>query len=161
MERFIEIVQPLKTAPVETSLVRLCRLQQLLAEALQIQGKRGDDTELISWRALACSRVMDDNLKNVSSLESVAKSLNMSYSLFRQRFLRVTGQSPGKFRSREIIRRACLQLSESDDSIASIADRLGFYDQFQFSRRFKSEIGLSPSAFRRQHSGTNQARREQ
>lgn len=150
IERFTEIVQPRTNAPAETPLVRLCRLQQLLAEALQIQERSGENTELIAWREAACSRLTEGSLTTAPSLEAVARSLNMSYSLFRQRFLMVTGKSPGKFRTLEIIRRACSQLSETNDSLAHIAEQLGFYDQFQFSRRFKQEIGISPSAFRRQ-----------
>ena len=76
--------------------------------------------------------------------------LNRSYSLFRKRFLMLTGKSPGKFRTLEIMRRACTQLSETNDSLALIAEQLGFHDQFHFSQRFKKEIGISPSAFHRQ-----------
>ena len=35
--RFIEIVQPITSDTVETSLARICRLQHILAEALKIQ----------------------------------------------------------------------------------------------------------------------------
>lgn len=149
IDRFIEIVQPRMTAPVENSFVRLCRLQQLLAEAMQIQEKSGENTELIAWRIAACNRLTEGNLIT-PSLTAVAKSFNMSYSLFRKRFLELTGKSPGKFRSLEIMRRACLQLSETNDSLAQIAERLGFHDQFHFTRRFKQEIGVPPSAFRHQ-----------
>jgi len=50
----------------------------------------------------------------------------------------------------EIMRRACSQLSETNDSVAHTAEHFGFHDQFHFSRRFKQEIGMSPSSFRRQ-----------
>jgi len=149
IERFVEIVQPKTTAPVETSFVRLCRLQHILAEALQIQEKNQENTELIVWRETACSRLTEGDL-NTPSLEDVARSFNMSYSLFRQRFLRVTGKTPGKFRTLEMMRRACSQLSETNRSLAQIAQHFGFHDQFHFSRRFKEEIGMSPSSFRRQ-----------
>ncbi|MFZ2654975.1 MAG: AraC family transcriptional regulator [Victivallales bacterium] len=149
IERFTEIVQPGSAAPVETSFVRLCRLQQLLAEAVQIREKRGENTELIAWREAACNRLTEGNL-TTPPLASVAKSFNMSYSLFRKRFLRLTGKTPGKFRMLEIMRRACTRLSETNDSLSQIAEHLGFHDQFHFSRRFKQEIKMSPSSFRRQ-----------
>ena len=149
IERFAKVVHPPTTAPAETALVRLCRLMHILAEALQIQDKRKENTELIAWRETACKRLAEGNL-TTQSLAEVAQSLNMSYSLFRQRFLILTGKTPGKFRTLEIMRRACSQLLETNDSLAQIAEQLGFHDQFHFSRRFKKEIGMSPSTFRRQ-----------
>ena len=149
IERFVEIVQPKKSAPAETSIVRLCRLQQILAEALQIQDKSQENTEHIVWRETACRRLTEGDLIT-PSLDDVARSFNMSYSLFRQRFLKMTGKTPGKFRTLEMIRRACSELSETHSSVAQIAEHFGFHDQFHFSRRFKEEIGMSPSSFRRQ-----------
>ena len=147
--RFMEIVQPKTSDTVETSLVRICRLQHILAEALEIQGKSKESAELIAWRKAACSRLTEGNLTS-PALADVAKSFNMSYSLFRKRFLMLTGKSPGKFRTLEIMKRACTQLSETNDSLALISEQLGFHDQFHFSQRFKKEIGISPSAFHRQ-----------
>ncbi|MFA6104575.1 MAG: AraC family transcriptional regulator [Victivallaceae bacterium] len=149
IERFIEVVQPPAAAPAETSFVRLCRLQQILAEAMQIQENNKENTELIAWRKTAC-RLLSEGTLTSPALAEVAKCLNMSYSLFRQRFLLVTGKTPGKFRSGEIMRKASSRLLESNDSLSRIAEHFGFHDQFHFSRRFKHEIGMSPSAFRHQ-----------
>lgn len=104
---------------------------------------------VLGSRKTACTRLTEGALTE-PSLNEIAKSLNMSYSLFRQRFLRLTGKSPGKFRKGEIIKKACLRITGTNDSLTQIADQLGFHDQFHFSRSFKRETGMSPSAFRSQ-----------
>jgi AraC-like DNA-binding protein len=76
--------------------------------------------------------------------------MHMSYTLFRKRFLELTGATPSQYRTVEIIRRACGRLLETDDPLYQIAADLGFHDPFHFSRRFKQVVGLSPSDFRRQ-----------
>ena len=41
------------------------------------------------------------------------------------------------------------KLLTSNDSLASIAQSLGYQDQFHFSRRFKLRIGVSPGQYRK------------
>ena len=43
---------------------------------------------------------------------------------------------------------ASFYLTDSDASISEIAEKLGFSDVHNFSRAFKSAIGLSPSTYR-------------
>jgi AraC-like DNA-binding protein len=74
----------------------------------------------------------------------------MSYSLFRKRFLQLTGTTPSQYRTVEIMRRACRRLLETDDPVYHIAADFGFHDAFHFSRRFKQVVGFSPCDFRRQ-----------
>ena len=76
--------------------------------------------------------------------------MNMSYTLFRKRFLRLTAKTPGQFRAEEIFRKACLRLLETREPLYQIAERFGFHDQFHFSRRFKQVVGMPPREFRRQ-----------
>jgi AraC-like DNA-binding protein len=40
------------------------------------------------------------------------------------------------------------QLSETQDSIAEIAESAGFYDQSHFTHLFKQHTGFSPAEFR-------------
>ncbi len=148
MGRLRDIVQPPETASAESPLVRLCGLQQILAEAIQIQEAGQHTAENTLWCKTACHQLTVGNLTS-PSLHDIAKSLHMSYTLFRKRFLRMTGKTPGQYRGDEIIRRACTLLLETDHPMSQIADTLGFHDQFHFSRRFKLRVGLSPKDFRR------------
>jgi AraC-like DNA-binding protein len=130
-------------------LVQLCRLQQILADAVQIEEVGRRTAAATVWRETVCSRLADGTLTS-PSLQDVAASMHISYTLFRKRFLELTGTTPSQYRTAEIIRRACRRLLETDDSLSTIAADLGFHDAFHFSRRFKQVLGLSPSSFRRQ-----------
>jgi len=153
--RLRNLVAPLPQSAQELPLVRLCRLQQILADALQVAEVGQTSAENSVWREVACGKLAAGTLTH-PSLEKIAHSLNMSYSLFRKRFLQMTGKSPGEYRAEEIMRQASLRLLATDDPIADISNTLGFHDQFHFSRRFKQATGMTPSDFRRQARSSSQ-----
>src|SRR5205085_11114040 len=101
----------------------------------------------LQWRESAENKLASGKL-GMPSLTQIAAELGMSYSAFRKRFVQVTGKSPGEYRADEIVRRACLKLLEAHDTLAMIADDLGFHDAFHLSRRFKQVVGMSPQDFR-------------
>jgi AraC-like DNA-binding protein len=147
--QFRDIVQLSAEVPAESPLMRLCRLQQILAEALQVQDASRHTVENRLWRETACRQLATGHLTS-PSLNEIAKGLNLSYTLFRKRFLLLTGKTPGQYRAGEIIRRACNRLLETDHPMSRIAEEFGFHDQFHFSHHFKQRVGLSPMEFRRQ-----------
>jgi AraC-like DNA-binding protein len=67
--------------------------------------------------------------------------------LFRV-FKKETGVSPIVWLRRERMNHAKRRLVETNDSIAEIAEQVGFEDPFYFSREFKRVSNLSPRAFR-------------
>jgi AraC-like DNA-binding protein len=66
------------------------------------------------------------------------------YRLCRERF----GKSPKQLIRELRIDRAKQLLEHTDWPLAELAGRLGFSDQFNFSNRFKKEVGLSPAKYR-------------
>jgi AraC-like DNA-binding protein len=81
----------------------------------------------------------------VSELAALA---GMSPARFAALIRRIYGLSPMGFVVRNRIKRACLQLRHSQDSLLQVALSAGFYDQAQFSRQFKREMGMVPSTYR-------------
>ena len=67
--------------------------------------------------------------------------------LYRQLFRR----SPGGFIITFRVRHAQRRLVETDDSLATIAEALGYASQAFFSRQFRERTGQSPSDFRRRN----------
>jgi AraC-like DNA-binding protein len=84
-------------------------------------------------------------------LEKLAASINMSYSHFRRLFKRVANESPAAFRNRHRMEQARLILEHNRVRMAEVAERLGFSDQFAFSRAFKKQFGVAPKKYNGQH----------
>jgi AraC-like DNA-binding protein len=82
-------------------------------------------------------------IKNISSEESISEShLRL---LFRKR----TGTSLGRYLHSMRMIRATQLLAQSDLSIKEISERCGYGSIYAFSRAFKTEMKLSPRAFRK------------
>jgi len=149
IQRFRNIVELPRDKPTQNPVMQLCHLQQILAEAMQIDEAGRHTAAMTVWRETACKRLAEGTLVS-PSLPEIAATMHASYSLFRKRFLQLTGTTPSHYRTVEIIRRACRKLLETDDPLPRIAADLGFHDAFHFSRRFKQIVGFSPSDYRRQ-----------
>lgn len=130
-----------------TALVRLGKLQLLLCELLAQPASALSTADRI-WLARA-QTVLRSEPGARPEWQEVAQAMGTSYESFRKRFRALSGQAPGHFHASCLMERACALLVNSDQSIAEVADNLGFCDQFHFSRRFKAHVGCSPSGFRK------------
>ena len=82
-------------------------------------------------------------------LESLAKILNVSYSLFRREFKNKCGISPGQYRQQLKLAKAKELLYTTNMSIAEISSRLNFECIGQFSTFFKKKVGIPPLEYRK------------
>ena len=78
----------------------------------------------------------------------LARLAGLSLSQFHQVFTRSTGLTPLGYLHAERARMAVDLLADRRLLLAEIASRVGYGDEFHFSRRFKAETGLSPRAYR-------------
>ncbi|MEA2068334.1 MAG: AraC family transcriptional regulator, partial [Verrucomicrobiota bacterium] len=95
-------------------------------------------------------RSNSENHANPIKIKELAAIAHLSSSQFERRFRKVFQITPTKHILNVRIRSACNLLSSTNDTIASVAQETGFYDHSHFIRSFKKEIGLSPSAYRKQ-----------
>jgi AraC-like DNA-binding protein len=137
--------------PFKESILPIFRFQEWLAEARHhVDSKRGLISPDHSWIKKAQSAI-EAQIPNEIDWAAVARRCGTSWETFRKRFTREAGLSPGQFRSRRIMDRACLMLGSSDQSIKEISATLGYCDPYHFSKSFKRILGLSPTAFRRHY----------
>ena len=80
--------------------------------------------------------------------EELARIVHLSPSQFERRFHKVFHITPTRHILNVRIRTACKLLATTHNTIASIAMETGFYDHSHFTRNFKKQTGLSPSAYR-------------
>ncbi|OGV54579.1 MAG: hypothetical protein A2X49_11225 [Lentisphaerae bacterium GWF2_52_8] len=82
------------------------------------------------------------------TVKEMAEWCNLSINHFRRLFLARTGLNPKGYVDNLKINKALEFLSDNDASISEIAGRLGYLDQYHFSRRFKEITGFSPLRYR-------------
>lgn len=83
------------------------------------------------------------------SLRSLADSLEVSPSLLSRAFRTVVGRSPMAHYGRCRMEHAAMLLLRSDLPVAEIGAKVGVFDANYFARRFRAEMGLQPTAYRR------------
>jgi AraC-like DNA-binding protein len=126
----------------EGMLQRVCGLQQFLGRIVE-----KSETAPAAW----LDRAMDQLVETPKiAPAAVARSLGLSYETFRKEFVRRTGQAPGQFRLHRLINQSRILIAERGLNNKQLAETLGFYDEFHFSRRFRQVTGQSTREFRRE-----------
>ena len=82
------------------------------------------------------------------TVESLAREVGMSRSGFSARFTSLVGDSAKRYLTHWRMQLARLQLQESSDSLAVLAERFGYQSEAAFSRAFKREFGVAPGSVR-------------
>ena len=88
------------------------------------------------------------NVSQALCLSKLSEKLFVSESTLSKRFSREMGMSVGQFIDREVMTEAQRRLLLSDEPLSVISERLGFCDQFYFSKKFRAYCGVSPSRYR-------------
>lgn len=91
---------------------------------------------------------MQGNLEHALTLASLAKNVNSSASHYSAMFKKKTGFPPIEYLNHLKIQKACQFLQFTELRIKEIAFKVGFEDQYYFSRLFNKTMGFSPSNYR-------------
>jgi AraC-like DNA-binding protein len=90
-----------------------------------------------------------EHLAGRLSTAAIARALRMSPGHLRNQFHRLTGGSLGRYIRAARIRQACILLDTTDLPLAGIGNRCGYDSIFSFSRAFKADKGIPPTAYRK------------
>ncbi len=148
LKQFQSVLGPDRTPGLSPAVLEICRLQQVLAEALLSEETQAISPHDLDWVSRARA-ILEADLERQRSMPGVARKLGVSYESFRKRFSRIVGISPARYRDTCIIDHARRLMQEENLSNKEIADRLSFCDEFHFSHRFKQITGKSPRKFRK------------
>ncbi len=97
-------------------------------------------------RALAaCHR----NPTRAWTIESLARQAGLSRSALAERFTQFIGQPPMQYLTNWRMQLAANHLLGGMESVASIANRVGYESEAAFSRTFKRVVGTPPSQWRK------------
>jgi AraC-like DNA-binding protein/mannose-6-phosphate isomerase-like protein (cupin superfamily) len=106
-------------------------------------------------------RYLGENGGNAIQVGNAARICGMSESHFMSVFKRVTGLSFVTYINHYRIERAQALLANTDESMASISQQVGFCDQSYFGMIFRRIIGMTPVTYRRRIRAKNLAEHTQ
>ncbi|MFI3257270.1 MAG: AraC family transcriptional regulator [Spirochaetales bacterium] len=98
---------------------------------------------------------MQKHMHEPTSVEHIAWHLDLSTEHFIRIFKHEMNITPHQYNIRLRVQEAAAKLIATDISIARISEKLGFENQFHFSRIFKKCTGFTPSAYRRHYSDSS------
>jgi AraC-like DNA-binding protein len=142
--RFEALIGDLERAG-ERRLPALCvRLLGLAVEAQPEPAEPGGGDDAIER---ACRALAEESTRR-TDLRAWCRRERLDYERFRKDFLRRMGVSPGQYRLRRRMDRACELLHTTDRTLAEIAAELGYRSPYEFSAQFRERMGLPPSRYR-------------
>lgn len=132
---------------LELKLVLLGVLERALSLAMPTR------TEMKPYREItkAALAFIDSHLRADLSIQEIADALFVSKAVLQKSFREDLEKSIGKYIDANLMARAEILLLDDRLTVKEIGERLGFCDQFYFSRRFSQAHGISPRQFRRLH----------
>lgn len=89
------------------------------------------------------------NLSATLTMDEISAHTCVSRSTLTKKFQAELSVSVMNYLFDMLMSQAKHLLSRSDLSIAQVSEKLGFSDQFYFSKRFKAKFGTSPSSYRK------------
>lgn len=110
-------------------------------------GGDGDDQPRATFEAF--KRLLDERRQSLRSVSEAAAAFGISDAYACRLFQRFDSMTPYRYLLRQRLNLAAEMLGEPGVLVRDVAARLGFADQYQFSRAFKRVLGLPPAAFQR------------
>lgn len=84
------------------------------------------------------------------TIEGLAREAALSRSALAERFTQFVGRPPMAYLAEWRMQLAASQLLTSTETVAAVANRVGYDSEAAFSRAFKKSVGSPPSEWRRQ-----------
>ena len=155
---FNEVVRTLEQGTAFLNLLHASHaLAHLLAVMIRHRHEQTRDTSDSVQKVAEGIIYMSEHLDQPMRVSALAALANLSPAHFSMLFKEQTGCSTRDYLHLLRIHRACQLLRSSTLNVKEIATRLGYQDQFHFSRQFKAFQGVSPSEYR-EGSSSNQAK---
>ena len=152
---FNEVVRTLEQGASFPNLLHASHaLAHLLALMVRHRHEQTRDTSDSVQKVAEGIIYMSEHLAQPMRVSALAALANLSQAHFSALFKEQTGCSPRDYLHLLRIHRACQLLRSSTLNVKEIATRLGYQDQFHFSRQFKAFQGVSPSEYREQRASS-------
>lgn len=120
----------------------------LIAEVLTRERRR-DQPNSYQQTVEKAKYLMESNIFRAINLSAISEQLGISTSRLNEIFKTYTSMTPYQYYIHIKIHRAESFLEQEELSVKEVAYKMGFDDQYYFSRLFKNKTGVSPSDWKK------------
>ena len=120
----------------------------LIAEVLARE-RRSDQPNFYQQTVDKAKYLMESNIFGAINLSAISDQLGISTSRLNEIFKTYTSMTPYQYYIHIKIHRAEGLLEQEELSVKEVAYKMGFDDQYYFSRLFKNKTGVSPSDWKK------------
>jgi AraC-like DNA-binding protein len=127
----------------------ITHFQQLVSAMLEpfVRQSPSHGTTVPHWFTHAQARL--DRLDEGLEIEDLAREIGIASRTLQRQFQRATGLSPQRYRDERRLRVALeLLLHAPGIKMRTVAQQIGFADEYYFSRWFKRKVGIAPHKWR-------------
>ncbi len=147
-QRMRDILSPRSEAdPVEV-LSRVGRFWQLLLDMATTDAEARRHPE-DAWLEESLRLLGERHREGWMNPRQVARKVGLSYESFRKRFSERMDRAPGQYQQQRRVDLACAAIYRGTGNFKQLAEELGFCDVYHFSKAFRKQMGMPPSAYRR------------
>src|SRR5690606_12158104 len=127
-------------------------LQKVLEKKISVETSAVDIVSADDKLIQDAIKIVEANLEETElSVEMLSKELGMSRANLYKRMVALTGQSPVAFIRKIRLQRAAQYLEKSQLTVSEIAYKVGFNSTKYFTKYFKKEFNMLPSAYTARH----------
>ncbi len=130
----------------------LLKLLNLILE--QFEGKE-EGKEEADNKILLVKNYIDSNYLSVITLDALAEQFHLNKFTLLRKFRTIYKQNAISYYRSKRTQYAKIMLKETTLSIYAIAEKMNFTDIYSFSRFFKMQVGMSPTAYRKRADMSN------
>ena len=134
--------------------LKTCALIMSLVAEVLTRERRRDQPNYYEKIVARAKCLMESNVYSVINLPGISEQLGISSSRLNEVFKTYTSMTPYQYFIQIKIHKAESLLEQEDIPVKEAAYRMGFEDQYYFSRLFKNKTGVSPSDWKKFVSGT-------
>jgi AraC-like DNA-binding protein len=124
------------------------QIMSIIAEVLTRE-RRQEQPNYYEKIVAKAKSLMESNIYSEINLSGISEQLGISTSRLNEIFKTYTSMTPYQYYIHIKIHNAEKLLEQQDISVKDAAFRMGFEDQYYFSRLFKNKTGVSPSDWKK------------
>lgn len=144
------LLKPLKTAELTAALTRI-KIMLENEKKLAQESKLGNVNHIFTAEEIVktVELYIRENYTSDINFDKIAQSYNFNSSYLSKIFTKYFGENPSRYLILLRMNKAKhLFVSEKELSVKEVGERVGYPDQFYFSRIFKNVTGVSPAYFK-------------